>query len=278
MLVYDYYAHHAIREIYDSFGDVVKIKPKSLLKFGRTENADDGAKTTVMELPGATQRHETYISDNLIDTISSGSTNDTDIEVYIEGNTIENNQFSFVTQNVQLNGQNKVLLSTPLARCTRLINVTGEDGAIIIPEAAAKSITGPVYIYEDTAIVSGAPTDDTKVHLYVSAGGQQSQKASTTMDNTEYGVVTGLIGSINRETASASDVDVELEIRNFGGVFAPKIQPITLRTAATSSISIEFKPHIVVPKNADIRVVATASANDTFVTAGFTALFAEVQT
>lgn len=57
---------HAIREISDTYGDKVYIKPKSLLKFGRTLNADANQKTTVMTLPGATQYDETYLSSNLI--------------------------------------------------------------------------------------------------------------------------------------------------------------------------------------------------------------------
>lgn len=47
---------HAQQEIKSTYGDDIIIKPKSLLKFGRTNNVDAGVPTTVMTLAGAAQR------------------------------------------------------------------------------------------------------------------------------------------------------------------------------------------------------------------------------
>ena len=72
----NYFADYAERYVYQNFGDVVSIldKGKTLSKFGRTEQAS-GSISTVWGDVGAL--NETYVSTNIIDTVSSSAVADT---------------------------------------------------------------------------------------------------------------------------------------------------------------------------------------------------------
>lgn len=262
--IQDFWATQAMRKILNDHGDKVYITSGDLLKFGRTLNADSGVKTTVMYLEG-TERHETLVDDNSIDTISSSDGTDDQI-ITIVGHTITAGNKVEITQNATLNGQTKVVLTTPLSRVNRAYN---NDTTVF---------AGSLYIYEDGAITAGVPNTDNEVHMTVLAAEQQSEKAATATDYNEYLIITRMVMSVNRATSSASNVDIELEIQRPNNVFRPVIAPITLRTASTTSIQVDLGPYIIVPKNSDVRVVATSSANDTVVTAGFFGIHARVYT
>ena len=201
----DPWTNHAARVIKDTYGDTVLVKPKNLLKFGQNPNVGT-SETTVMELAGS-EIAETYVSTNIIDTISSDDGDNTQA-VKIEGHTIDGNgNLTFVVQSATLNGQNKVTLGTPLARATRIYN---NSGTVL----AANS---KVYVYEDSAITTGTPDDDTKVHLIMSAGEEQSLKAATAFSKVDYGLVTSIYGGVNKKTSAL--VDIRLKIREKNGVF-----------------------------------------------------------
>ena len=245
--VQDYWIKHAIDVIKATYGDTVSVeaKNKDLLKFGRCKQVQT-TKTTLMTLPTGVY-NETYVSTNIIDTVSSSSGSDTQ-EVTIEGHTISGGVFTFVTQNATLNGQSKVVLSTPLARCTRMYNNGSTD------------LVGSVYCYEDTAIVAGVPTDGTKVHCMIDAGLNNSEKASTTVSNTDYWVVTGFYGDCLEKVNTFGIV--HFEVREAGRVFRNKIDKAC---NDTSPANHEFHPYIIIPKNADVRLrVSSSSANDDY--------------
>lgn len=109
----------------------------SVEKFG--ENSDvNGTQEDVWSEGGV----YTYSTIADIDTISSSSPMDTE-DILIIGQTLDNTE---VTQTVTLNGQNKVVLPTPLLRIYRAYN----DGS--------NDLIGDVYTYVDTPIVGGIPT------------------------------------------------------------------------------------------------------------------------
>ena len=137
--------------ILSTYGDSVSVdrKSKVLIKFGRNEDIDTGSDETVWVLGG----HEVYQAGNTIDTVSSSSALDTG-SVTIEGHTVDGNgDFTFVVQSATLDGQNKVTLTTPLARASRLYNTGSTD------------FNGSVYVYRDTSITSGTPDDLSFAHL-----------------------------------------------------------------------------------------------------------------
>lgn len=160
--------------------------------------------------------------------------------------TVTSQNKTFVTQTVAINGQTRVPLTTSIARMTRMF----------IPEQnKAVANVGALYGYENTSLTSGKPTDTTKIHITVPAGKSQSEKASTSLSNTDYWIITSFRGSMLEKAASFADV--ELQVRRNGGVFRP-IEDVSCSDAHTGIF--QFKPYAIIPKNADVRLVAISDS------------------
>jgi hypothetical protein len=227
----------AEREIYAQYGvdASIYLKAKSLFRFGR--NTDLGlTKETVWSLGG----NEAYVSTNSITHVSSSSISDNQI-LRIESHTVDaNGDFDFVVQFVTLNGRNKVALTTPVARVSSASNFNSHD------------LIGTVYVYQDTTITNGVPTDLSKVHITIPAGNNQSFKAATTFDRETFGILTQGFGSVgNRQTAN---VEFEFEVRPKGKIFQSGAAIVA--GSASSSFSLNLDPALVIPPNSDIRVIA----------------------
>lgn len=238
----DYRLEHAIRQIKRDYGDEVFLKDKSLAKFG--SNALIGTSyATVMKLPASTL-HETYVSTNAITHISSSDASDTQ-NVSIEGHTISGSNLTFSVQSATLNGQNKVALTTPIARSNRLENLGSVD------------FEGDIYVYEDDTLSSGVPTTPEKVHLVVEAGiDNQSAKAATAISSVDYWLITGLDGSINEKTSSS--VDIKLQVRSVGSVFRT-IYRFAAASDGANTVPTNLDPVIIVRPNSDVRMIAKAT-------------------
>lgn len=238
----------AVRVIKYEYGHDISthIQPKNLLKFGRnTGVGTNSAGYTLMGLLGSEQ-HETYVSTNIIDTISSSSADDSQ-QITIEGQTIDSDgNFTFVEQTATLNGQSKVTLTTPLARCTKLYNSNGT------------SLVGTIYAYQNQDITNGVPQTNNKVHCLIRAGKNRSEKASTTISNNDYWIATSFTTSVLQKTASFAEV--EFQVREKNGVF--KEVDIIGASAGANSVQ-QLKPYIIVPPNSDIRLSAIADGANT---------------
>lgn len=251
----------AEREIQAAFGDVVSIdkKAKSLLKFGKSAELSADTMETVWSYGG----HETYVQDNLIDSISSSNAADNE-EIYLECHTVTgtgtDQQFTFMTQTVNLNGQNRVPLPTPVARVSTIYNNNGTE------------LLGAVHVYEDTAIVGGVPQDETKVHAHIAQGFQQSFKAATTFSNEDYYILTGGFGSVSNKQAAS--VDFYLEVRTAGKVF--RQGAAVSASSQGGSWDIDLDPCIIIPKNADIRITCETGTQGAVVFGSFKGYLAKV--
>lgn len=258
----------AQQEIFMTYGDTVSAfeKGKTLLKFGRNPGMAQNTKETIWTLGG----NETYVpfdGTNPIDTVSSSSTSDTAKTLRVEGHTQSgtgtDTKFSFVIQDVTINGQNKVTLTTPVARLSRAY-VVGTD-----------TLVGDVYFYEDTTLTGGVPTDLTKAHLEIegSAGETQTYKTATTFSDSDYFICTGGFVSVTR--AQAGIVDFTLEVRPVGGVFRP-VARLSVNSVAQGTVQINLFPYKIVPRNADIRVVGIANTVNIVADAAFQGWIAKV--
>lgn len=247
---------HAIDVIKETYGDTVSVqdKKKDLLKFGRNELVGTST-ATVMTLP-AGEVHETYVASNLINSIISDAA-DT-VDVIVEGHTISGGNFTFVTQTATLTGTTVVALGTALARVSRVYNNNSTD------------LVGSVYVTETDTYTAGVPDTATKVHLTVSAGHNQSEKAATTLSSVDYWLLTSVFGDILEKTASF--VNVELEVRLSGKVFRHKVN----LGVSNSHSHHPFNPLLIVPKNADVRLVASADGANTDVSGGMQGYLASV--
>jgi hypothetical protein len=245
----DFHLEHALAEIRTKYGDTasVQAKLKTLRKFG--SNFDVG--TTAEEVWGY-GGIETLALGNTIDTVSSSSASDTQ-DVVIEGHTISGSDLTFVVQTATLNGQNKVVLSTPLYRSTRIYNNNAVD------------FVGDVYVYEDDTIVAGVPQTPAKVHLNALGvtGYNQSSKCATSLSSTDYWIVTSIDVGVKR--TNTRNVDFILEVKEFGGVFREQF----LGNASNTGGGVQYllDPTVIIPPNSDMRMIAISSGATTQVNA-----------
>lgn len=250
----------AEREIYRQYGDKVSIdyKAKSLVKFGKSGNLIADTLSTVWTVGG----NETYVTDNTIEYISSSSALDTQ-EITLECHTVSgtgvNSQFTFLTQTVTLNGQNPVALPTPVARVSHAYNSNGTE------------LVGRVTVYENATLSGGVPTDASKIHIDIPAGSQGALKGATTFSNSDYYILTGGFGSVSKKQDASADF--YLEVRTAGGVF---IQTAAISASSGGPWNVELDPAVIIPKNADVRITADASANNTVVFGVFKGYLAKV--
>jgi hypothetical protein len=257
----DFWVLHAYAEVQDTYGDTVRVKPKSLLKFGENLLVDTG-QATVMTLPSGVTA-ETYVSDNLINRVSSSDDGDTQTFV-VEGHTVDGSgNLTFSVQTGTLTGQAPATLTTPLARATRIYNTGATNWA------------GSVYVHEvDATISSGVPQATAKIHLIGPAGENQSLKASTSLSKVDYAFVTEIYASINKKTAGTAVI--RFRVRNKGGVFRTLFKRAVASTG--SDLNFEIRPFLIIPPNTDVMVTAEADAGSTAVAAGFNSILATKQT
>jgi len=242
VIAQDPWMEHAKQVIFAEYGVSVSMeaKNKDLLKFGRNA-LTNATKSTLMTLPAGID-NETYVSSNLINTISSSSASDT-YSITIEGHTISGGVFTFVTQTLTLTGQTQKALTTALARVSRTYNNGSVDSV------------GRIYIYETDTSTAGVPTTAAKVHLIQEAGVNNSEKASTTLSNSDYWVITGFYGDCLEKTTAYAII--HFEVRLAGKVFTNKVD---IAANTSSPAQHDFLPYIVIPPNADIRLRASANA------------------
>lgn len=238
----DPWMEHAKQNIFADYAVRVSLeaKNKDLLKFGRSNQVQTSSSTLAILPTGI--YNETYVASNLINSIISTDAGDTE-SVVIEGHTISGSDLTFVIQTVALTGQTVVALPTPLARVSRVANVSATD------------LAGVVSVTETDTYAAGVPVTPALVHLQIRAGKNQSEKGATSISSTDYWVVTRFYADMLEKTAASAEVI--LEVRQAGGVFR---QVAAVSVSENHRASFEFKPYLVVPSNSDIRLVSVASA------------------
>ena len=239
----DPWIEHAKRVIFADYGVNVSLeaKNKDLLKFGRNRDTETEI-ATLMTLPD-TVDNETYVATNLITSIISTSAADGET-VTIEGHTVASNVFTFVSQTKTLTGQTVATLGTALGRVTRIYN------------SDVTTLAGTISVCEDDTYSSGVPDTAAGVHCQIFAGEQQSEKASTTLSSADYWVITSFYADMLSKSSGAF-AEVDLEVRLASKVFRPVA---SISCSDTHRGSFEFKPYIIVPPNADIRLRAISDS------------------
>lgn len=194
----------ATREIYYTFGDLVKLNRKSLHKFGRNDSV--GTTEEYINHNGIEPVHSTT---NSITVASSSSAADTTQTVRVEGMYLDgNDDFIFAFQDVALNGQNNVTLSQPLCRVTRIANI-----------ASTTATAGDVYIHEGGATTGGVPNDLGTVGNVMVQADQATLFAGTAISSTNYFVMTSFYAYIGAATPTADAVDIRLKLRDKDSVY-----------------------------------------------------------
>lgn len=265
-----YWIWYAENQIAQDYGKRVSVqrKSKALNKFGRTVNADTDVKTTVAAFQGSVV-NETFVSTNIIDSVVSDSASDTEV-ISVEGHTIDaSGNLTFVAQQVTLTGTTPVALPTPLARCTRLRVVAGTFAA------PASDLVGNVYAYDNTdGETLGVPNTAAATKCMINAGQNTSQKCATSLSSVDYWILTSCYAGMHRSGAAAAAVDIEIEVRQLGGVWIPLGLHLDISTGAQPWKEVLFEPYRVIPANSDVRMVCTASADNQEVSGQISGLLA----
>ena len=271
----DFYPiRQAINQIYEDYGDKVSVyhKKKSLDKFG-LRSAVGTTFVTVMPMQGA-ELDETFETTNAITKAVSTSPSDVG-QVTLECHTINTSgEFTFLVQTVTLDGTNEADLLFPVARANRGFATPSGDFS-----APAADLVGTISVFNGTnGSVAGVPVTPSATKLILLAGKNHSEKAATTVSNTDYYLLTGAYCGVGQAGGSATSVSFEIQTRDVanGGVWRPLGSQITVAVDGGNSRPIEFNPYRIVPKNHDVRIRAATNANTAQVYAELQGVLAKI--
>jgi len=224
----------------------------SVNKFGENSEIDTGSTPEdVWDFGG----EYIFSTSAVIDTISSSSALDA-VDITIEG--LDAN-WDRVIQTIKLDGQNKVALSTALLRVYRAFNSNGAE------------LNGDVYIYEDTAISGGIPTDTTKIRAFMKAEANQTEMMIFSVPaNKTMMYMEGFI-AISRPGGVSGSADLTFKRRDFEKVFRVG-RRISLNSQGSSNWRAVYTVPLIINEKSDIVFRCEAvSANSTGVSGGFQA-------
>ena len=156
----------------------------------------------------------------------------------------------------QLNGQTKTQVISPdgypIVRSQRQANEgdTGED------------LAGTFWLYEDSAVVGGVPSDPTKIISMIDNGNNQTLQGVVTVPTGEVGFLyRGEVGSSRSQTAGA--VQNAYYSRRFGKVFRIKKRVDTTNSGNNIYQDVRTAPDII-PAKTDVKLtIEDVSANNT---------------
>jgi len=189
-----------------------------------------------------------------IDSISSSDNGDTQT-VSVQG--LDSN-WELVEQVITLTGRTRKALDTSLIRVFRAYNTGSTDFA------------GNIWIYENTAISLGVPTDKTKVRAKITNGNNQTLMCIYTIPAGKTGYFYGGYTTLARKGNNTAVF--QSWIRLFGGVFRI-VSVIACIGTGKSSWNYKYPFPQALPEKTDILLrVSEVDANNTGVSGGFTIL------
>lgn len=194
---------------------------------------------------GETSGAERYTSSTIadIDTISSSNAADTQMLIIIGLDS----DFNQVILTPTLDGQNKVILSTPLIRFTTMWNAGSTD------------LAGNVYCYVDGDITNGVPDVVTTVRGYIENGDNQALMIQWTVPagktayfyNIEFGLTSPPQGGA---------ADFQAIFREYGGVFRSAATFAMTSDGTTYTQILSPIPNPFIQKT-DFSILVDVSAN-----------------
>lgn len=232
-----------------------------LHKFGHSSNFDSGDGEIVIwdgvhaDLAGPKITEYTYSTSADIDTISSSDAGDTQL-VEVQG--LDSN-WELTIQEVTLNGQTDVTLTTPLIRAFRVKNIGTTDFA------------GSVYLRTNgSAQTAGVPDVGTTVRAIVVGHDNQTQMAVYTVPDGYtlhvHHVWAGIIDNTDEQ------LQLELYVRNFEKIF--RVQRTSVLSSSVGNYESPYVIPVCYPARTDIEFKALhlGTTNGSQVSAGFHAL------
>lgn len=241
----------ALRRISTDYGvnASTDLKNKRVDKFGKMSDLGTSART-VTQL--AQEEELEVIGSNAVDAVSSSDAADVGLTVTYEGLYYDaDDNLQFGTGTAVLNGQNNVALNRGYNEITRA-RVAGQPA-------------GDVWFGEGNTLTGGVPASaDRHNVIRGTLGFRQTYKGQTSFSHRDWGIATGLLVSLRRNSGSNVVAEVEMQIadRVASGqpVFFPLFSPIALRQTGTSSLYIPL-PGLIIPATNYVRVSAIGSTS-----------------
>jgi hypothetical protein len=164
--------------------------------------------------------------------------------------------YELIVQIATLNGQNAVILDTPLIRVFRAKN---NNGTIFL---------GDVYISTSgAALSSGVPTTPSEARAVIQASHQQTLMAVYTIPAGKTGYMRDFYVSASGAKRSSAH-QMHLAARPFGGVFQTK-HVTAIQTDGTSRIKHDYTEPEVFAEKTDIEIHANTDQDAAGISAGF---------
>jgi hypothetical protein len=182
-----------------------------------------------------------------IDSISS-SNELADVGLNMEIQGLDTN-YNIVLQTISLDGvdaRTRVALTTPLIRVFRIKNISNTN------------LTGHVFVYPNTAISGGIPTDKSKIRAVIHPENNQTEMAIFTVPAGK----TGYLRSWYAAEAGANKVTnyiIKLKARSLNGVFQLKHKS-AISTTGTSQIQHEYVEPEIFQEKTDIEMTTQITA------------------
>jgi hypothetical protein len=262
----DYWVKYAQDEILELYGEKVSViqKKKSLFKYGVNSNLPLTTEVTIQQLLGS-EEEELFLTSNGIDSISTSDAGALG-DIRIEGHTYDSGDLTFVSQLVTLNGQNRVILLTPLATSVRIRPT--------VSTVLADDET--VYAYEDRSgavtLTAGVPQTDSAVHVSLDANEGSSLKASTSIAYNEYFLISTIYADLNKK--QAANVDIRLRRKPAVGGLSTTLTKRTISN--TSGMTLALRPYLIIPKNHHVYFTGSSGTAAVEVSAGMIGVLAKV--
>jgi len=216
----------------------------SNFSYGHNIDLDSGGYEQVWHYGGI----EVLPTTNAIDTISSSNTGDTEI-IFFKGKIYNaDGNLEDVEQTAILNGQNKVVLSTPLARVLQMYNNNGTP------------LLGDVYIYEDDTIITGVPQTAANVHGLITICDEQAANSLYTVDGDKYTAITQIVISVGTSNNAVAEFLIQQKLKD-------KVWRTLFNTTTTDTFEFDLTIPFISPPNTDIRVLAKTGGNNLEVSA-----------
>jgi hypothetical protein len=228
-------------------------------KFGANPEIDTATTPEDVHDEGGTY---TFSTTAIIDSLSSDDIGDTDISITVEGLDTNWDEVIQTISTDAVDGRTRVALTTNLIRVIRAYNDNGVE------------LLGNIYIYENTALTLGKPTDVTKIRAKIRIAHGQTLMAiySVPAGHTAY-FVKGYVGLTAARAGTSSGMVWKLRL--FEKVFRTQSE-LGLSSSGSSLWQYEYPFPLPVPEKSDVKITCEeVAANDTPVSGGFTIMLVE---
>ena len=156
---------------------------------------------------------------------------------------------------ITLTGLTPVVLPTPLWRVYRIRTLQQSTIA-----NRATGFLGQIYVYEDTPVVAGVPTDKTKVRAFIDRNRNSTMMSQYCCPATKTGLFLNVEPKIIKKGAASALISGY--VRPYGSVFS-EVDVGGLSASGTSAFSVRNDIPIIFAERSDVVITCDVDTNNT---------------